>query len=93
MVLLNVPKFAGAEMNNIFKWLARTLGQAVLWVLFLSISIQGRTIFSYAHEIIVQNPVTQMVDAQVTEAWERLYAAAQQTFSESDGTERTKDRF
>jgi hypothetical protein len=38
----------------------------VIWVFVLSIRIEGRTLFSHAHGILVNNPVVAAIETQVS---------------------------
>jgi hypothetical protein len=79
-------------MNDFLKWSVKTSGTAILWVFILSISVKGRTVFSYANEVLVQNPMVQMVDEELSEVWDKIYLTARRTFSE-EGIPETKEVF
>lgn len=72
------------RLNSLLFWLIRTFLTALLWIFILSINIKGRTAFSYAHEVLVQNPVIEMLDDELSEVWERVYIAARKAFVEED---------
>lgn len=75
-------------MNDALKWAGRTLLTAVMWVFVLSINISGRSVFSYANEILVQNALVQMIDEELTDLFGKVYVTAQRTFeTESDDGE------
>ena len=63
-------------MRDLFKWVLKTGFVAFCWVLLLSIHIDGRPIFSYAHEIFVENEVVQSLDEELGQFIERFYATA-----------------
>ena len=79
-------------MNDIIKWCFKSFATAILWVFLLSINVQGRTVFSYANELLVQNPIVRMVDEELSETWDKVYLTARRTFDE-DSSEDRKERF
>ena len=71
-------------MNDLLKWLSRTVLTAVVWVFVLSVNVEGRTLFSYANEILVQNSVVRMVDEELSELWDKVYVTAKKAAEESE---------
>lgn len=76
-------------MNDILKWLIKTLGLAVVWVFILSIEVRGRTLFSHANEILVQNDLVRTLDAELSEAFYKAKEAITESFdSKKDDRQR-----
>lgn len=69
-------------INDIIKWTLRTFLIGVFWVFFLSINIEGRTLFSYANETFVENELVRTADRELLELWSKLYKAASLAFSD-----------
>ncbi len=66
------------------KWLGRTSISAIFWVFILSIRYDGRTLFSYANNFLVQNSFLQVVDSVANTLFD-ISDVAKMTFSDSDG--------
>ena len=77
-------------MNDIIKWVGKFLLHLVFWVFVLSIRWDGRTLFSYAHNTLVQNSFVQAVDEELADVWYRLSETARVTFSESEKDDASK---
>lgn len=78
-------------MNDIIKWLTKTGFIAVFWVFIFSITIDGRTVFSYANNFLVQNSLVRTLDEELHDLWVKIYQTAQVTFSDiskSDNSEK-----
>lgn len=69
-------------MNDFFKWSLKTLCIGAFWVFFLSITIGGRSLFSYANQALVQNAAVQFIDSELADLWDRVAKTARVTFSE-----------
>ena len=74
-------------MNDFFKWCSKILITGVFWVFFLSITISGRSLFSYANDIFVQNTLVQYVDEELADFWSKVKKTARVTFSEMSEVE------
>ena len=72
-------------MNDALKWLLKVLLHAVLWVFILSIRWDGRPVFNYANEILVQNSLVRAVDDELGDLWYRLTRTAKATYREQTG--------
>jgi hypothetical protein len=59
-------------MNQWLKWFGKTLLSAAMWVFILSINYQGKTLFSYAHDILVENTIVEALDRQLADIWHRV---------------------
>jgi len=70
-------------VNDLVKWLLRTVAAAVIWVFVLSIHWGGRPLFVYANETLVQNPLVQAADEELADLWQRLGKAARLTFAKA----------
>ncbi|MEY4631632.1 MAG: hypothetical protein RIQ81_1752 [Pseudomonadota bacterium] len=53
-------------MREKLKSAGKLVLQGVVWVFVLSIQVDGRTLFSHAHGILVDNQVVAAVESQVT---------------------------
>ena len=69
-------------MNDLIKWAVKTTATAIFWVFVLSINLDGRTLFSHANEMLVQNSVVRLADEELRVVFDRLYTTARKTFSE-----------
>ncbi|SME89698.1 hypothetical protein [Pseudobacteriovorax antillogorgiicola] len=69
-------------MSAILRWIGTHLLTAVFWVFVLSINYDGRTLFSYAHETIIQNDIVRALDEELEDLWVRVYETARITFAE-----------
>jgi hypothetical protein len=69
-------------MNDIIKWIFRTTMIGVAWVFILSVTVSGRTVFSYANNTLVQNTFVQMLDEELSSLWFKVYNTARVTFDQ-----------
>lgn len=69
-------------MNDFLKWLGKVMLTGVIWVFLLSITVGGRSLFSYANDILVQNALVQYVDEELADLWSKVKKTARVTFSE-----------
>ncbi len=69
-------------MNDLVKWFVRVSFIGIFWVFFLSITINGRSIFSYANDVLVQNSFVQFLDEELADLWSKIAETAKVTFSE-----------
>ena len=69
-------------MGSLIKWVGVNLLTALFWVFVLSIDYQGRTLFSYAHQIIIQNEIVQDLDDSLEDIWVKIYDTASLAYSE-----------
>lgn len=67
---------------GICKWFVKNFLVALLWVSILSISYQGRPLFSYAYENIIMNSTVQKADELLAEMWRRFYETASLTLAQ-----------
>lgn len=68
-------------MSSLIKWLGTNAITAILWVFVLSINFEGRTLFSYAHEYVIQNDLVQSLDENLEDLWSNVYQTAKHTFA------------
>lgn len=68
-------------MSIVLKWLATHVITAILWVFVLAINFEGRTLFSYAHEYVIQSEYVQKADENLEELWNKAYRTARLTFA------------
>ena len=69
-------------MKDTLKSLGKFGCVGVFWVFVLSITVEGRPIFSYANQTLVQNSFVRMVDEDLGELWDKIYQTAKITFAE-----------
>jgi hypothetical protein len=74
-------------MKDFFKWLLRNTAIGIFWIFLLSITVEGRTIFSYANNTLVQNDFVRMVDEDLSDLWRKVYSTAKVTFNEMSKNE------
>ncbi len=55
---------------------------------FFSISISGRSLFSYAHGVLVDNAVVHYVDQELADLWGKISETARVTFDQISNGER-----
>lgn len=72
------------------KWLIKTCLSAVIWVFVFSMEVQGRTLFSYANEYLVQNSVVQGLDDELGKLWSKVSETARLAFSSDSKPELPK---
>lgn len=70
-------------MRDLFKHLGKFLAQGLLWVFILSIHWDNKSLFSYCHDIFVDNTLVHTVDAELGEIWYKVSKTAKVTFSET----------
>ena len=58
--------------HPILAWMWRTGLKGMLWVFILSAQWDGRTLFSYAHNTLVQNTIVQAIEDEASDAWSRI---------------------
>lgn len=74
--------------NDFLKWCLRTVFIGIFWVFFLSITIDGRPLFSYANETLVQNRIVRYLDEELADLWYRVKETARLTFSDMSEIDR-----
>jgi hypothetical protein len=60
------------------------------WIFGLSIKIDGRTIFSYSNEILVQNKIVQAIGDQADDVWYRARVAARTALADHTSEMRSR---
>ena len=75
-------------MNEILKWLIKLSVSGVFWVFCLSVTVEGRTVFSYAHNYLINNTFVEMLDGELADLWSKVYKTARTTFSENQEIEK-----
>lgn len=68
-------------LANAAKWLWRNFIAAIIWVFIFSLTINERTLFSYAHEYLIRNTVVTTIDSELSAIWTKLASATKLTFS------------
>jgi hypothetical protein len=67
-------------MREHFKKLFKLSLTAIMWVFILSIRVEGRTLFSHANEVLVQNSIVRAIDGELANLWYRITETAKVTF-------------
>lgn len=68
-------------ITEIAKWASRFVFYLVLWVFILSIRWEGRTLFDRAHEVIIENPLVDLLDEELGVLWGRLSDTARTAYA------------
>ena len=68
-------------INDFIKRLLKWSFIAVCWVFVLSITVAGKTLFSHANEVLVQNRFVHLVDEQLGEFWFKLFYIVEVTYN------------
>ncbi len=69
-------------INDVFKWIMRTTLIAVFWVFALSITYNGKTLFNYANNALVQNELVYFLDGQLGDIWSKISETARVTYNQ-----------
>lgn len=76
-------------MREKLKSLCKLALHGVIWVYVLSVPVNGQTLFSRAHGILVDNPVVAAIENQVSKgfraAWDMASGQARRLLRENDG--------
>ena len=70
-------------MKDLSKRVIKFFCHGIFWVFLLSVRWDGRTLFSYTHEVFVENSVVEALDGELADAWFRLSETARVTFSKA----------
>lgn len=70
-------------MNDIVKWIGKFFLHSILWVFILSIQWNGKSLFYYANETLVQNDLVRTVDHELAQLWTKFARSAKMSFSDS----------
>ena len=68
-------------IQDLIKWLIKIFMHLVVWVFILSIQWDGRTLYDRAHEILVDNPLVDLVDEELKDLWDKVSATAESTYA------------
>ncbi|NRA44083.1 MAG: hypothetical protein HRU09_03895 [Oligoflexales bacterium] len=68
-------------IQDLIKWLVKIFLHLVVWVFILSIQWEGRTLYDRAHEILVDNPLVDLVDEELKDLWDKVSATAASTYA------------
>ncbi len=63
-------------MKERLKKICKILGVGVIWVYILSISINGRTLYSRAHGFFIENRIVSSIDHEIAKFQARLVRSA-----------------
>lgn len=69
-------------MNDILKWVGKLVLHSIMWVFILSIQWDGKSLFYYANDVLVQNELVQTADEQLAELWSKVSRTAKMTFTD-----------
>jgi hypothetical protein len=70
-------------MNDTLKWCLKVILHAAFWVFALSIRWDGRPLFYYANDTLVQNTVVRTIDESMADVWHRVTRAAKVAFAKN----------
>ncbi|MFK7825540.1 MAG: hypothetical protein AB8G05_15425 [Oligoflexales bacterium] len=79
-------------IQDLVKWLFKIFVHLVVWVFILSIQWDGRTLYDRAHEVLVDNPVIDLVDEELKDLWDKVSATAESTYAKLR-KEENKEKF
>lgn len=71
------------------RWFGKQALIGVVWIYLLSFTFDGRSIFSYANSLLVQNIAVETLDQKLTETWHRIYRTAKVGFHEFTRNDQT----
>jgi len=74
-------------MDKVVKWCLKVTLTAVFWIFIFSITWNGRPLFSYANEFLVQNSVVRAIDQELGVFWHRVSETAVNAWETKKGTE------
>ncbi len=69
-------------LRDFGRWLMKIALQMVFWVFVLSISWERRTLFERAHEILIENPLVEMVHEEGARLCVKIYETGKLTFAQ-----------
>lgn len=69
-------------MRDILRQIGKVMIQGIMWVFILSISWNGKSLYSYAYDVLVDNTLVRTLDGEFAEVWYKLVKTAKVTFSE-----------
>ncbi|MCX6115968.1 MAG: hypothetical protein NT027_00350 [Proteobacteria bacterium] len=75
-------------MNEYMRRALKVLGYGIIWVFVLSIRIQGRTIFHYANNILVQNRIVAAIDETLSDGVDAVFSKVSNSFNSLTGNEK-----
>jgi hypothetical protein len=56
----------------VIRWLLKNLLVGIVWVLLLSVVVNGKPLFFHAHEVLVENAVVEALDTGISSVWEQV---------------------
>lgn len=68
-------------MRDHLKRLGKFALTFIMWVFILSIRVDGRTIFSHANDVLVQNSIVAAIDSELAGLWYRITETAKVTYA------------
>jgi hypothetical protein len=69
-------------MRDILRQIGKFCIQGIMWVFILSITWSGKSLYSYAYDVLVDNTLVRTLDVEFAEIWYRLTKTAKVTFAE-----------
>ena len=59
-------------IKDLLAWVLKYCLQGVMWVLILSISWKGETLFERGHNVFVDNDLVELLNEQVEDIWVKV---------------------
>jgi len=69
-------------IGDIARWASKFIFYLIIWVFILSLRWEGRTLFDRAHEVIIENPLVELIDEELNDLWVRLSETARTTYAD-----------
>lgn len=69
-------------MRDLLRYAGKVVLQGIMWVFILSLSWNGKSLYSYSYDILVDNALVRTLDAEFAEVWYKLVKTAKVTFAE-----------
>lgn len=77
-------------IQDLIKWATKILLHMVVWVFILSIQWEGRSLYDRAYEVLVDNPLVDLVDEELNELWDKVSETAESTYAKLKKEENTE---
>jgi len=69
-------------MRDLLRHVGKVIIQGIIWVFILSISWNGKTLYSISYDLLIDNTLVRTLDAELADVWYKLMKTAKVTFSE-----------
>ena len=68
-------------IDLVIKWVFKLVFNLVLWVLILSIRWEGQTLFKRAQNLLLESPVSGLVDENLQFTWDNINEIFNKTYA------------